>query len=57
MEIVRNDPVELTYQAPRFSDATFLAGLPSARDRLHNLAPKDYYVDREQESWRGQFAP
>jgi len=41
VEIVRDDPVELTCQAPGFPDATFLAWLPSNSERLHILAPKD----------------
>lgn len=41
MEIIRDDPVELTCRAPGYPDATFLAWLPSDSDRLHILAPKD----------------
>lgn len=41
MEIIRDDPVELTCRAPGFPDATFLAWLPSGSGRLHILAPKD----------------
>ena len=41
MEIIRDDPVELTCRAPGFPDATFLAWLPSDSERLHILAPKD----------------
>jgi len=41
MEIIHDDPVELTCRAPGFPDATFLAWLPSDSGRLHILAPKD----------------
>lgn len=41
MEIICDDPVELTCRAPGCPDATFLAWLPSDSDRLHILAPKD----------------
>lgn len=41
MEIVRDDPVELTCRAPGFPNATFRAWLPSEGERLHILAPKN----------------
>lgn len=41
VEIIRDDPVELTCRAAGFPDATFLAWLPSDSERLHILAPKD----------------
>jgi hypothetical protein len=41
VDIIRDDPVELTCRPAEFPDPTFLAWPPSDSEGLHILAPKD----------------
>jgi hypothetical protein len=46
IEIIRDQPVELSCSSDAFPDARFLVFWPSGRERLHILAPSDRVVGR-----------